>query len=273
MCAIGVATMWLRNKVLLTIGITLAFAGCQAPDYVGSIGIFEKSGAREYRTAVVMPVGQQAPPPYGYIGFCIRNPDECAGGTDMPQDMVLTPARWDELAEVNDWVNRTVPQVDDQTLYDRVEWWAVADERGGDCEDLALLKRKLLIERGWSPDQLLMAVVREWNGDGHAVLLVRTDRGEFVLDNKNGMIVAWNDTPYQWIKRQSRERPFIWVNLDRQTFRDIAQNDFPPLGEPAPFLAALEKNMPAELRPGIAEGQTASREPLKEEPTAVLAFN
>ncbi len=265
--------MWLRKLALLTTGLMLAVAGCQAPDRVGSIGFTLDGGAREHRIAAAMPVGQQSPPPYGYIGFCIRNPDECAGGTDEPADMALTPARWTELAEVNDWVNRTVPQVDDIALFQRAEWWAVADERGGDCEDLALLKRKMLIERGWSPDQLLLAVVREWNGDGHAVLLVRTDRGEFVLDNKTWDIALWSDTPYQWIKRQSRERPFIWVNLDRKTFRQIAQNNFPPLGEPAPFLAALEKNMPADLRLGIAEGQTASREALKEEPTAALAFN
>ncbi|WP_293506929.1 transglutaminase-like cysteine peptidase [Parvibaculum sp.] len=265
--------MWLRKLALLTTGLLLAVAGCQAPDRVGSIGFTQDGGIRDYRVAAAMPVGQQSPPPYGYIGFCIRNPDECAGGTDEPADMVLTPARWAELAEVNDWVNRAIPQVDDMTLFQRAEWWAIADERGGDCEDLALLKRKMLIERGWSPDQLLMAVVREWNGDGHAVLLVRTDRGEFVLDNKTWDIALWNDTPYQWIKRQSRERPFIWVNLDRKTFREIAQNDFPPLGEPASFLAALERNLPADLRPGIAEGQTASREALKEEPTAALAFN
>jgi len=264
--------LW-RKNILLTTGLALALASCQAPDRVGSIGFFENHGAREYRVAAAMPVGQQAPPPYGYIGFCIRNPDECAGGTDAPQKMELTPARWAELAEVNDWVNRTIPQVDDMVLYQRPEWWAIADERGGDCEDLALLKRKKLIERGWSPDQLLIAVVREWNGDGHAVLLVKTDRGEFVLDNKNWEIVAWHDAPYQWIKRQSRERPFIWVNLDQTTFRTIAQTGFPPLGEQAPFLAAIERNMPADLRPGIAEGQTASRKALKEEPTAALAFN
>ncbi|MEX1153399.1 transglutaminase-like cysteine peptidase [Parvibaculum sp.] len=265
----------MRKNILLTIGLSLAFAGCQAPEQVGSIGSFENEGVREYRVAAAMPVGQQSPPPYGYIGFCIRNPDECAGGTDEPADMVLTPQRWSELAKVNDWVNRAIPQVDDTVLFERAEWWAIADERGGDCEDLSLLKRKLLIERGWSPDQLLVAVVREWNGDGHAVLLVKTDRGEFVLDNKNWNIVAAADAPYQWIKRQSRERPFIWVNLDRKTFREIAQTDFPPLGEPAPFLAAIKRNMPADadLRPGIAEGQTASREALKEDPTATLALN
>lgn len=196
--------------------------------------------------------------PYGYIGFCVRNPDECGGGTNMPQDTALTPESWAELNKVNDYVNRSIPQVSDSALYERAEWWAYPTASGGDCEDLALMKRKLLIERGWAPENLLLSVVREWNGDGHAVLVVKTDRGEFVLDNKNWEIVAWSDAPYQWIKRQSRERPYLWVNLDARTFRNVAEAELPPLGEPAPFLAAIQKNNPAMLRPGVADAPTAA---------------
>jgi len=132
------------------------------------------------------------------------------------------------------------------------------------------MKQKLLIERGWAAESLLITVVREWNGDGHAVLLVKTDRGEFVLDNKNWEVVAWQDAPYQWIKRQSRERPFIWVNLDSRTMR-TASIDVPPLGGPVPFLAAIgKKSEKAGLRPvSIENGQTASRSP-RDKPTAAI---
>jgi predicted transglutaminase-like cysteine proteinase len=83
----------------------------------------------------------------------------------------------------------------------------------GDCEDFALAKRRQLIEAGWEPSTLLMAVVRESNGDGHAVLMVRTDRGDLVLDNKDGMIRVWTETPYQYVKRQSQEHAAVWVDI------------------------------------------------------------
>ncbi|MDO9125873.1 MAG: transglutaminase-like cysteine peptidase [Parvibaculum sp.] len=267
---------WCKRIVVLA-GIAAGLAGCETPDRVGSIGSsFFDNSAGVHLVVAAMPEGQQVMAPYGYIGFCVRNPDECGGGTDAPKDAALTPESWAELNKVNNYVNNTVPQVSDYALYDRAEWWAYPDANGGDCEDFALMKRKLLIERGWAAENLLVAVVREWNGEGHAVLVVKTDRGEFVLDNKNWEIVAWSDAPYQWIKRQSRERPYIWVNLDRRTFRDVAQAALPPVGEPAPFLAAIQKKTPQpalDMRPGVNEGQTASRDISKEEPTAALALN
>lgn len=176
----------------------------------------------------------------------------------MPQDSVLTAAAWSELNQVNEYVNRTVPQVSDRQIHGRDEWWAYPTAQGGDCEDIALMKRKLLIERGWAPENLLLAVVHEWNGEGHAVLVVKTDRGEFVLDNRNWEIVAWSDAPYRWIKRQSRHRPYIWVNLDKSTFRDTQQAALPALGAPAPFLASLQKKAPAASQSGTAADRTAS---------------
>ena len=66
-----------------------------------------------------------------------------------------------------------------------VERWNYPDDGYGDCEDYALLKRRMLIEAGWPREALLMTVVRDKRGDGHAVLTVKTDKGEFILDNQN----------------------------------------------------------------------------------------
>ena len=261
------------KRIGALVGIAAGLAACQSPDHVGSIdSSFFDEQAGVHLVAASMPTYQQVAPPFGYVGFCVRNPDECGGGTDAPKPAAMTPGKWTELTRVNDYVNRTVPQVSDMALYERAEWWAYPDARGGDCEDFALEKRKLLIERGWAAENLLVTVVREWNGDGHAVLLVKTDRGEFVLDNKNWEVVVWSDAPYQWIKRQSEERPYIWVNLDRNAVRTAVKTPpLPPLGEPAPFLAAVQKKAPAtELRPGIEDGQTASRKTFTEEPTAAI---
>ncbi len=47
-----------------------------------------------------------------------------------------------------------------------------------------LLKRRLLIRAGWPREALLITVVRDRKDEGHAVLTVKTDRGEFILDNQ-----------------------------------------------------------------------------------------
>lgn len=57
-------------------------------------------------------------------------------------------------------------------------------------------------------------MVRDKKGDGHAVLTVKTDRGEFVLDNQNEDVMAWNETGYRFVKRQSQTDPNLWVSLN-----------------------------------------------------------
>lgn len=266
-----------RRIFLLAVaaGTAIWLAGCQTTGSVVFLQDAQDTGAI-VRTGAYMPVGQQVVPPFGYIAFCLHNPKECEGGTDAPKNMTLTPARWTEMNEVNDYVNNNVTQVEDISNYGVSEIWSYPNERGGDCEDLALLKRKMLIERGWAPSDLLVTVVREWNGAGHAILTVDTDKGEYVLDNKNWAIVAWNEAPYTWVKRQSRERPYIWVNLDPRSFRVASNDTLPPLGAPIPFLAGLNK-APAQV-PARREAATADRDlrpslaaGLPQSPTAALA--
>ncbi|MBI1262708.1 MAG: hypothetical protein GC184_13400 [Rhizobiales bacterium] len=259
--------MW-NVKIFGSLLLVAALGGCQVTGSTSSKSLMEMGPDGNLvmvKSGVDMPVGQQVVPPVGYIGFCLRNKADCAGGSDQPSNIAMTPERWSQLNEVNEYVNRNIPQVEDEELYHRAEWWAYADARGGDCEDLALLKQKMLVERGWPADSLLLAVVREWNGDGHAVLIAKTANGEYVLDNKNWAIVAWQDAPYTWIKRQSRERPYIWVNLDERSFRQLAAAPLPPVGTVAPFvtaaLGASATDNPvslAELRPAQLAGDTSS---------------
>ena len=196
----------------LAASTSIWLAGCQSTESTAKLSDAQGAG-QMISASAFMPVGQQVVPPMGYISFCMNDPRQCEGGTDKPVNMTMTPARWTELNTVNDYVNSSIRQISDMDNYGVSEDWSYPNANGGDCEDLVLLKRKMLIERGWSPSDLLVAVVKEWNGAGHAILVVDTDKGEFVLDNKNWAIVAWNEAPYTWIKRQSRERPYVWVNL------------------------------------------------------------
>jgi predicted transglutaminase-like cysteine proteinase len=134
----------------------------------------------------------------------------------------LTDARWQSLIAVNDRMNRDIVPVTDADLYSVEELWTYPDGYG-DCEDIALAKRRELIAEGWDASALLMAVVRERNGDGHAVLMVRTDRGDLVLDNQDGMVRLWTDTPYQFVKRQSQRNAAEWVDILDNRVMVVAQ--------------------------------------------------
>ena len=86
-------------------------------------------------------------------------------------------------------------------------------DSAADCEDYVLIKRKRLMEAGIAPSNLLITVVLQPNGEGHAVLTVRTDRGDFVLDNMRNKVLLWSQTEYRYLKRQSSVNAGKWVKL------------------------------------------------------------
>jgi predicted transglutaminase-like cysteine proteinase len=71
----------------------------------------------------------------------------------------------------------------------------------------------MLIEAGWPRSAALATVVIDQNGDGHAVLTVTTDQGDFVLDNLTDKLLRWDQTGYAYVKRQSREDENVWVAI------------------------------------------------------------
>ena len=152
-------------------------------------------------------------PPSGYLDYCMRNPTECPSTPrEATQPEVLTPLRWAELDRVNTMVNTSVRYVTDASLYNRNEYWTYPNGRG-DCEDYVLAKRKMLLDRGWRAETLLIGVALDLEGLRHAVLIAATDKGDFVLDNQLERVVAWQETGYTWEKRQTAANANIWVAL------------------------------------------------------------
>jgi predicted transglutaminase-like cysteine proteinase len=158
-----------------------------------------------------MSVGARTSQPIGHYEFCKDRPDECLPNTSAVP-VHLTPARWNELTTVNTRVNDRVRPVPDIEIWGRAEVWSYPDIMG-DCEDYVLLKRRLLMHYGWPESALLITVVRQTNGDGHAVLTVRTDGGDYVLDNLEPSVALWTRTPYQFVKRQSETNAGQWVSI------------------------------------------------------------
>ena len=203
----------------------------------------------------------QTLPPYGYVDFCMRSPQQCpeqkypktvqsfdntkptatANIVNNENSSVNLPVRNAEnllgndfsglrsktlsyqntlsrLENVNNLVNRFIKPVTDIDGFGVTENWRIPDISGtfgdiGDCEDYALLKRKILSEQGFDYKKLSMSVVKQPDGTVHAILLVRTEFGDFVLDNLESDVKLWNDTPYKWVKKQSLDNPSIWVSV------------------------------------------------------------
>ncbi len=151
--------------------------------------------------------------PIGHVKFCNHFPRDCIRLDRGNLRVRLTSAAQRQLNVINESVNREIKPVSDQEQYGVVERWTYPEHGKGDCEDYVLVKRKRLVESGWPASALLITVVRDEFGEGHAVLTVRTDRGDFILDNKRSEILPWNKTDYFFIKRQSAEDPSKWVSL------------------------------------------------------------
>jgi predicted transglutaminase-like cysteine proteinase len=171
------------------------------------------SATRAAEPSLFITVRDHARAPIGWVEFCAEQPAECRGGVEAARDAALTPASWRELVRLNRLVNGRIKPMTDLEHYGVVEKWAYPDDGYGDCEDYVLLKRRMLMEAGWPRQALLITVVRDKKGDGHAVLTVKTDKGEFILDNQNEEIVLWSETGYRFVKRQSQTDPNSWVAL------------------------------------------------------------
>ncbi len=162
-------------------------------------------------------VGADASVPYGWVDFCARYRGECQDDDRAPQLIELTPAIMQKIQRVNAWVNKNVEPISDMDHWGVVDQWDYPTDGRGDCEDYALLKRRMLQEEGFPRQALLMTVVKESNGDGHAVLTVKTNRGEFVLDNLVAEVKPWNKAPYRFVKRQSEYNQNVWVSIGAPT--------------------------------------------------------
>lgn len=162
---------------------------------------------------VSMRTGAVTSQPIGHYEFCQSHQDECSIKSTDSTPPRLTSFGWQTIRDVNYHVNSTIIPMTDMELYGRDEVWAYPVD-AGDCEDYVLLKRRILIQKGFPVNDLLITVVRKPDGEGHAVLTVRTSEGDFILDNLDNEVKIWTDTPYHYLKRQSTMNTGQWVTIE-----------------------------------------------------------
>lgn len=158
----------------------------------------------------------EARPVLAWVKFCERYPQECTFGSAEPALIALTPRLWQTIVGVNRKVNATVEPMTDLDHWGVPDRWDLAEDGIGDCEDFQLLKRKLLAEAGLPRRAMRMTVVIDEKGEGHAVLMIRTDRGDYILDNKTNAILPWHRTGYVFVKREGQTGS-AWVSLGGAT--------------------------------------------------------
>ncbi|MEP1933248.1 MAG: transglutaminase-like cysteine peptidase [Roseibium sp.] len=170
-----------------------------------SAAIADPGRFMDMKTAVKAPIGHKQ--------FCQDNAWACSREQYNPVVVKLTEELWQQLIAVNSDINNRVRPMTDDDLFGKVEHWAYPVNGYGDCEEYVLEKQRVLMEAGWPKSALLITVAKDVQNSGHAVLTVRTDHGDMILDNQIEAVLPWYSTPYRYIKRQSTSSLVKWTGI------------------------------------------------------------
>lgn len=161
-------------------------------------------------TVDIIPIRAEAHPPPGARGLCATYDWACA---KSGRTVVIGEAMMQKVRSINSHANRIIRPVSDLNQYRIAERWSLPTNRGGDCEDYALYKKRELIRAGIPAEQLLVAAVLDRKRQSHAVLILRTGTQDVVLDNMTGRIVPWHKTGYTFLRVQDPRQPSRWVSV------------------------------------------------------------
>ena len=172
-----------------------------------AVSLFSTGGAAAYsnygkvvtfdlvtQTAAITPLSMQF--------FCAKNRSECAGGGSS--QVTMTPNLMAVLKQVNGHVNRSI-----RPERDTADVWEL-NPTSGDCEDYVLSKRSALIRQGVSAGALRIAYTHTRRGEPHAVLVVKTSQGDYVLDNLTNSVKTLRASGYN-IRSMSSPNPTRWT--------------------------------------------------------------
>lgn len=196
-----------------------------------------------------MGFGSRVTPPIGFLTFCLQEPVKCGldrselrkpeaqaaiwrsaywsvffaetplqvdPGLEHTPVITLNPAALATLERVDLTINHQIRFDPDEAGAEVTRGWHLPLKDGtmvGDCADIALEKRRALVEEGFASDALSLALAQTPAGT-HVVLLVATNRGELVLDSLSEHVLNWRELDYHWISRQLPGHPLIWTAVE-----------------------------------------------------------
>ena len=197
----------MKNKLGAALGIAIAGA-----TLLSAAAASAQTMASLPRGSLPAAVAGEARPVMAWVDLCRRHPQECAIDTAEAPVVALSPRIWQQIVSVNRRVNTTITAITDQEHWGVPDRWDLPTDGYGDCEDFQLLKRKLLAEGGLPRRAMRMTVVIDELNEGHAVLMIRTDRGDYILDNKTNAVLPWDETGYVYVKREGHDS-MAWTSL------------------------------------------------------------
>lgn len=166
-----------------------------------------------------LPTGVLADAPSGFVEMCARDQTLCR--PDHNVETASAQTRIDnglaQIRDINRDVNRQIIQRSDWQSYGTGEHWArpgSGRRATGDCEDLALEKRARLVQSGFDPKSLFLAVTYRQRNGLHVVLIARLADGDYILDNLYPEVVRWHRTDYVWLRQQSTDNPKFWLTVE-----------------------------------------------------------
>jgi predicted transglutaminase-like cysteine proteinase len=141
--------------------------------------------------------------PLGFQLFCLQQPQHCRGGGKAQVE--LSAEVLQRIRQINSQVNRSIRPRNDAGG----DVWTLG-ATSGDCEDYVLSKRQALINAGFPPSALRFAHVRTGSGIDHAILIVKTDSQDLVLDNLVSDVVPTSQMGYRVLAVSSAD-PRVWT--------------------------------------------------------------
>ena len=143
---------------VLFLSASLAFAG----------GVAEAGGSFPVSSFAL--VGGETSVPYGWVDFCQRRPGECSQPALPARDVKLTAASWRMLNRSTGRSTRAIEPVSNLDHWGTIlDHWDYPTDGKGDCKIYAALQAQAA-DRAWLPRQaLLMTIVRDLEGEGHAI--------------------------------------------------------------------------------------------------------
>ncbi|MGV8832910.1 MAG: transglutaminase-like cysteine peptidase [Devosia sp.] len=175
----------------LTMAVTVFSAG-SAFGYANPRSVVSAELGTQY--AAITPLAMQF--------FCAKNKSECASSSRG--QVTMSPNLMAMLKTTNIQVNRAI-----RPKRDLADVWEL-NPKSGDCEDYVLSKRSALIRQGVAAGALRIAYTHTRRGEPHAVLVVKTSQGDFVLDNMNNTVKTLRASGYI-IRSMSSKNPNRWV--------------------------------------------------------------
>ena len=153
--------------------------------------------------------------PFGHYEYCKRGGVHC-GAQTVVAPAKMTQSRWAKVREINTAVNRQISPVLDINSRGVSEYWEIPTTQG-DCEDFSLLKRSRMISAGFMPSQLPLTKVRLPNGQAHIILVLRSEEGDFVLDNLSNRVHPITNVNFRFLSMQSASNANSWLTISGNT--------------------------------------------------------